>query len=181
MTQRVLIDACVLFPPLVRTIVFEVASAGLFSPLWSPRIFDEWRLAVVRKHGIGTEFEVIAAQTLLQQRFPDACVLLDPELEDQILLPDPADVHVLCAAITGQADALMTFNLRDFPQRIAGAHGVHVVHPDGCLWSLLSSHESEVTRAAARALDAGEIDADRRRAVLKRARLPRFAKALEAL
>ena len=180
MTERVLIDACVLFPPLVRSIIIELAGVRLFQPLWSQRILNEWRLAVVSKHGIGVEIEVIAAQAVLSDQFPTACVEAADVLEDQFVLPDPADAHVLAAAIAGEADALLTFNLKDFPQRIASRFDVEIVHPDGFLWKMLSGQPEAVAEATHRAFEQAEIPLVSQRNVLKRARLSRFAKALEA-
>lgn len=51
-------------------------------------------------------------------------------LIDSLALPDPDDRHVLAAAIAGHADAIVTFNLKDFPGPITGAHGIEILHPD---------------------------------------------------
>lgn len=181
MTRKVLLDACVLFPSLVRGILIGIAERGLFAPVWSERIFGEWRIAVARQHGLDAEAEVVMAQADLTQRFPDASVEAWPEFEIQIHLPDPADAHVLGAAIAGGADILLTFNLKDFPRRIVEPLGIEVQHPDGYLWSLLGEVPNMVNVAATHALDTAGIAPERRRAALKRAKLPRFAKALEAL
>lgn len=181
MTQQVLIDACVLFPPLVRAIVIEIAKAGIVTPLWSERIFDEWRIAVVRKHGIDVEAEVVASQNALALEFREACVQVDPALEEQITLPDAADAHVLAAAVTGNADVLLTFNLKDFPKATAAQYGIEIAHPDGFLWRLLSEAPQGVQKATLQTFDAAEVPASRQRSVLKRARLSRFGKALEAM
>ena len=181
MTSKILLDACVLFPSLVRGILTEAAKADLFVPAWSDRIFDEWRIAIARQHGMDAEAGIVAAQSDLTRQFPAAAVDARPDFESQISLPDPADAHVLGSAVAGEVDILLTFNLRDFPRRIAGPLGIDVQHPDSYLWSLLGDTPDAVTEAAHRALDAAGIAPDRRRAALKRAKLPRFAKALEAL
>lgn len=48
-------------------------------------------------------------------------------------LTDLDDRHVLAAAIVGHADAIITFNLRDFPEKTAAAHGIEILHPDDFL------------------------------------------------
>ena len=168
-----------MFPPLVRALVLGMADAGLFQPLWSNRLLDEWRIAVVRKHGLSVEAAVVAAQDAMLQRFPDAQVPVDPALEAQISLPDPADAHVLAAAVSGRAEVLLTFNLRDFPKRALAEFGVEATHPDGFSWQLFSVQENVVRSVAHEVLESNGIEVDRRRAVLKRAKLSRFAKALE--
>ncbi|WP_419994379.1 hypothetical protein [Streptomyces boninensis] len=50
---------------------------------------------------------------------------------------DQKDKHVLAAAVRGQADALVTFNLRDFPAASAAPHDLAVQHPDTFLLDLL--------------------------------------------
>ncbi|MEM7211722.1 MAG: PIN domain-containing protein [Pseudomonadota bacterium] len=179
--HRVLLDACVLFPPLVRTILIELSSRSVFKPLWSDRIFEEWRIAVGRKHGISVEAEVVETQTNLQQKFPDAMVSGSGDLETVLELPDPADVHVLAAAIRGSAGTLVTFNLRDFPNRLVTPHGIEVSHPDRFFWRLLDDKPADVSSSVNVALERASVARERRRTVLKRAKLPRFAKALEAL
>ena len=39
----VLLDTCALVPGSVRQILLEAASADLFIPLWSDKIFEEWQ------------------------------------------------------------------------------------------------------------------------------------------
>ena len=180
-SPRVLLDACVLFPPLVRTILIEIADCGCFLPLWSDRIFEEWRIAVGRQHGIPVEAEVVETQTNLKRFFPDAMVSGNSDLEVALELPDPADVHVLAAAIQGSAKTLLTFNLRDFPNRLVAPHGIEVAHPDGFLWRLLDEKPADASGSVNVALERANVAPERRRSVLKRAKLPRFAKALEAL
>jgi hypothetical protein len=46
--MRVLIDACVLYPTVMREVLIGVAAKGLFTPLWSARILEEWARAAAR-------------------------------------------------------------------------------------------------------------------------------------
>ena len=45
-------------------------------------------------------------------------------------LPDADDRHILAAAIVGQCDTIITFNLKDFPQEILASYRIEAVHPD---------------------------------------------------
>ncbi|MEL6997447.1 MAG: PIN domain-containing protein [Pseudomonadota bacterium] len=181
MGRRVFLDACVLFPPVVRSILMALADEDLFEPYWSPRVLDEWRLTVVRKHGLSTEVEVETAQRRMAARFPDASGLPDPDFEAQLQLPDPADTHVLAAAHAVDADVLLTFNLRDFPRPVMAGLGIAARHPDEYLWELLSKVPDRAAASMRAVLDQAGIAKDSRRKALKRARLSRTGKALEAL
>ena len=57
--EPIFLDACVLFPIVVRRIVLGAARAGLFRPLWSRRVLDEWQIAIARRHGAAAEDDVI--------------------------------------------------------------------------------------------------------------------------
>lgn len=175
---RIVIDACVLFPTVLREIVLGVAREGAFEPLWSERILEEWRRAALRHDGLAiAESEIAVAKA----QFPNAIIGVSEQIPDNLALPDPNDVHVLEAAIVGKADELLTLNLKDFPTRILSAQGIVRRDPDGLLLELWHRTPdvvvSVVNATLARAKEHG-IDTANPRALLKRARLPRLAKAL---
>lgn len=179
--MRVVLDACVLYPTLLRDLVTEWAGAGGFTPLWSERILEEWRRAAAR---LGPRDAEIAAAEIaaLNTRFPDAIVTVRQETLEIAYLPDPDDSHVLAAAIDGEADEILTLNIRDFPSNALSAHGIMRRHPDEFLLEALHADPARmkalVDATLARAASYG-IDTRDRRALLKRAKLPRFAKALD--
>jgi hypothetical protein len=39
----VVLDACTMFPMLVRDVLLTLAAHEFFNPKWSPRIREEWR------------------------------------------------------------------------------------------------------------------------------------------
>ena len=170
--MRVLLDACVLYRDLLREILLNMAAEGCFSPLWSDRILEEWRRAVAREGG-----DVGARIALLGMAHPKASVVTDPAVGDRLSLPDPNDVHVLAAAIVAEADVLLTLNLKDFPPRTVAREGIRVMHPDALSIELLSGQRAPVVAAVERAVSDMEL-AQPHRAHLKRAGLPRLAKAL---
>jgi hypothetical protein len=116
----------------------------------------------------------------LRDAWPEAEVAADPDLETMLSLPDPDDRHVLAAAVTGRAEALMTLNRADFPTRTLARHGLVLREPDGFLCELMGEEidmagVAEAVRARAEAASGRPQAA---RALLKRAGLPRLAKAL---
>jgi len=182
MSARVFLDACVLYPPLVRAMLLGAAADGLYRPLWTARVLDEWAIAAAR-HGAAGGAEPAAAiaaeREAMARRFPDAEI--SPGNPDALApLPDPGDAHVLAGAVAGGADALVTFNLRDFPARALAEHGLTPRHPDGFLWELLGEGGAQsLGPTLARVLPEPDRAANRR--ALKRARLPRLGKAWEAM
>ena len=53
MGPRILIDACVLYPTVMREVVMGAAKAGLFRPVWSERILEEWARAAIKLGPMG--------------------------------------------------------------------------------------------------------------------------------
>jgi len=47
---------------------------------------------------------------------------------------------VVAAAIEAEAEAVVTFNLRDFPREVLKAYGLRAVHPDAFVVSLYEAH-----------------------------------------
>lgn len=178
--MRVLIDACVLYPTVLREIVLEAAARGLFSPLWSPRVLEEWRRAAEKRGETGiAELEIEAVKAL----FPDAMVYASSDTEARLSLPDADDVHVLAAAIDGEADEILTLNLKDFPARTLARDGIHLRAPDTFLLELFHNDARalrEVLDTVMRKADRHGIDTTNPRALMKRARLPRLGKAVYA-
>ena len=66
----------------------------------------------------------------MDRHFPDALVVGFEPLIDGISLPDPRDRHVLAAAIKGQADVIVTQNLKDFPQEQLDLYQIEAQHAD---------------------------------------------------
>lgn len=176
--MRALLDANILFPTILREVLAEVAGAGLFVPLWSPRILAEWHHAAAR---LGPDQQAVAGAeiALLKDRFPDAEMPDDGIRAIDLDFPDPADRHVVEAALVGQADLIVTANLRDFPQRLMARLGLRALHPDAFLTTMYADHPQTVETAIRHARDkANAMGADLTvPAMLKRCRLPRLAKA----
>ena len=179
--MKVMLDANVLYPTIMREVLLGCAERGLFTPRWSPRILEEWARAAA-KYGDAQELIARGEIALVSARFPQAAIVHEPQAERALWLPDPADVHVLAAALAGGCDAIMTLNRADFPQPILREAGVERVEPDPFLRGLLEENADAVRDVVARTLaSARELSGEdwTRRRLMKKARLPRLGKALE--
>ncbi len=180
--MRVTLDACVIYPSVLRAILLRLARAGLFEPVWSERILEEWARACV-KLGPGAPEAARAEAAAMRAVFPRALQPARPEIEARHILPDPADLHVLATAIASGSDAILTFNAADFPRHILAAEGLERRDPDGFLWEMFS----RAPQAVADAIESVRQDAEAmagapvaRRPLLRRLRLNRLAKAMDA-
>lgn len=178
--MKAVLDACVLYPSVLREIIIGCAARGVFSPLWSARILAEWQRAADR---LGPEGAAIAAGEIarLRANWPDAEIAADPDLEARLWLPDPADRHVLAAAISGAAQCIVTLNLRDFPARALAPETVTAQGPDDFLMARWLETPAAVEAAVQMAQSTTEAASGRAqplRPLLKRAKLPRLGKAL---
>lgn len=177
---KVVLDACVLYPTILREILQGAAEAGLYQPVFSDRILREWVLATAK---LGPAAPVIAQGEAEQLRaaFPRALVRDHPEIEARLVLPDVNDRHVLASAIASGADAIVTFNAQDFPGHVLAAEKITRRDPDGFLWELQSRHPDamarvvETVRAKAEAISGQPQPL---KPLLKRARLYRLGKAM---
>lgn len=177
------LDACVLYPTVLREVLVGVAAAGLFRPVWSAPILGEWAAAVARRlgpDGAAAAREEVAA---LRAAFPEAEVAVRPDAALAYGLPDPFDGHVVAAARAAGAATIVTLNLGDFPPRALRPLGLAAVHPDPFLLRLHTAAPGPVAAAA----EAVRAKAERlagtaqpMRPLLRRAGLPRLARALEA-
>ena len=177
--MKAVLDANVLFPTILREILTDLAGQGLYQPLWSARILAEWRYAVTR---LGPEQEQIAGAeiALLQSKFPEASMPDDGNRAIDLDLPDPADRHVIEAALAGRASLIVTANLRDFPRRMMETLELRAIHPDAFLLDLLAAYPLAVTSTVQSVRDkAARMGGDMTvPEMLRRSRLPRLSRAL---
>lgn len=167
---------------MLRDLLLGCAARGLYQPRWSARILEEWARATV-KLGAAQEAAARADIALMQAAFPGCSVQPAPAIESRLVLPDPNDLHVLAVAIQSQADAIITFNAKDFPRHTLADEGLDRRDPDSFLWEMWSHHPVEAGAVVAKVHARAEAMAGQPvslKALLKRAQLPRLAKAVTA-
>ena len=178
--MKALLDTCVIYPTVMRQMLLGAARAGAFTPLWSARIIEEWQRAAIKLGPAGVA-QAGAEAALLAADWPAAQVTWPPSLEARLWLPDPADTHVLAAAIAGSADVILTLNSKDFPRQILAEEGLSRSDPDALLHGIWQASPDMIAQVASGILaEARRLSGDdwSMRALLKKARLPRIAKAL---
>ncbi len=180
--MKALLDTCVIYPTVMREVLLGVAATGAYTPLWSERILEEWARAA-RKLGPDGEALARGEVAQVQAAFPAASVTWKPSLEDRLWLPDANDIHVLAGAVAGSADVIVTVNAKDFPRQVLAEEGLSRVDPDAFLLGFWQANPEGVQAvcdgvlAKARVLSGEDWQM---RALLKKARLPRLAKAVSA-
>jgi predicted nucleic acid-binding protein len=111
----VVLDACVLYPLPLRDTLLRIAQQNLYTPRWSERILDEVARNLVSDRRATPE-QARKLVDVMQRAFEDAEVpgaaiaSLEPSM-----LNEPADRHVLAAAVASDAEAIVTSNMRHFP------------------------------------------------------------------
>lgn len=123
-----------------------LALTELFKARWSDLIHDEWIRNVEKNHGIDKS-KLNKVRGLMDANVLDAKVSGFEYLIEQLELPDPTDRHVLAAAIHSKSDAIVTFNLKDFPEDYLQDFEVEVIHPDDFIVYQFEFDRSAVLRS----------------------------------
>ncbi|MCK6685639.1 MAG: PIN domain-containing protein [Thermoanaerobaculia bacterium] len=123
-------DACVLYPASLRDLLIRLTFTKLFRARWTERIEEEWIEALLEKRSDLSRERLEITRMRMRDAVPDCLITGYEPLTEVVDLPDPTDRHVLAAAIRAQAGAIVTFNLRDFPESSLRPHGIEAQHPD---------------------------------------------------
>lgn len=127
-SYSVILDANVLYSATLRDSLMWLSQTDLFKARWTDDIHNEWVTALAKRGYELAKLERL--RDLIDQHSLDAKVYGYEALIPMLTLPDPKDRHVLAAAIRSNADAIVTFNLKDFPQDVLAPHNIEVIHPD---------------------------------------------------
>ncbi len=130
MAYSVVLDACVLYPASLRDTLLRFAYAEFYDVLWSTRILDEAERNLIA-HGRVSAEGARRLRGKMAEAFDGACVgaAAIAGLESA-MSNDPKDRHVLAAAVASQAQAVVTMNLKDFPETASAPYGIEILHPD---------------------------------------------------
>lgn len=137
-----ILDACVLYLAPVRDLLLSLARDGLYHARWSLKIQEEWVRSLLRQRPDLSQAQLRRTCELMTEAVPDCLVEGWERMEPALgVLPDSGDRHVLAAAIRGHADAIVTYNLADFPATALTPFGIEAQHPDDFLLNQLDLNE----------------------------------------
>jgi predicted nucleic acid-binding protein len=128
-TYTVVLDANVLYPISVIDLILSLAGTNLFHARWSDDIETEAARNLAEKRPALAD-KIPGRFEAMRRAIPDCIIGHFDHIIESLQLPDPDDRHVLAAAIVGHADAIVTFNLKDFPVNYVSQFGIEVLHPD---------------------------------------------------
>ena len=139
------LDTNVIYPVIIRDLLFWFAHYDLYTPKWSKNIFDELKNVMIAK-GVSEE-EAQKRVDKANQAFADALVINYEGLVDKLELPDPKDRHVLAAAIKTNAAIIVTNNIKDFPEDYLDSFGLKAKTADDFLTDIIDLNQKEAVAA----------------------------------
>lgn len=143
----VVFDACVLYPAPLRDLLLRIALTGLVRARWTDQILDECFRNVASDRTDLSPAALKRTRTLMCEAIPDCLVTNYAALADGLDLPDEMDRHVVAAAVRCGAQAIVTFNLKDFPIATLAPFGIEPKHPDDFVLDAIGLHPAKVLTA----------------------------------
>lgn len=102
----------------------------MFRGHFTSAILDECFAAVARNRPDLDAHKLQRTRQAIESAFDDSMIEGYEHLIDGLALPDPDDRHVLAAAIQRGVPFIVTFNLKNFPNKYLACHGVTAGSPD---------------------------------------------------
>ncbi len=130
----VVLDSDVIFPMPLRDTVLRAVENSLYNLYSSEQILDDATRNLVIQ-GRMTQQGAARFQRSFKTAFPQAMVEVPQELIER-MTNDPGDRYVAAAAVAANAQIIVTFNLRHFPQDSLSPWGIEAQHPDVFLTKL---------------------------------------------
>jgi len=141
-------DANVLYPAELRNFLMHLALTGLFRAKWSNAVHEEWITNLLKNRPDITRQKLERTRHLMDKAALDALVEGYEHLIPTLSLPDENDRHVLAAAIEGEAQVIVTMNMKDFPDEVLQRYEMEAQHPDEFILHLIDLAPDAVMDAA---------------------------------
>ena len=181
-SYTVIFDACVMYPAPLRSYLMYLANTGLFRARWTDQIHDEWTRNLLKNNPGLDPKNLERTKQLMNSNVPDCLVEGYEPLIAGLTLPDVDDRHVVAAALKGQAEAIITFNLKDFPSSELDHLELSAIHPDEFLSDMFELNPSACIKAAQqqrRSLKRPPMSVAEFLECLQKQRLPNFVSKLK--
>ena len=133
----VVYDTNVLYPSYQRSLLIEVAQAGLVRARWTEQILDEVFRNLKKNRPDLSPARLDRTRELMNGAIRDVLVTGYEPLIGALDLPDPDDRHVLAAAIKVGAQTIVTNNLKDVPADRLAAWDVEASSADDFLHAMV--------------------------------------------
>jgi predicted nucleic acid-binding protein len=125
-----------------------LAVTGIYRARWTEQIHDEWIRNLLHKRPDLDPEKLQRTRELMNTNVPGSVVSGYESLIGGLSLPDPDDRHVVAAAIQTRAEAIITFNLKDFPSEYLAQYNLQAIHPDEFIADQYDLHALGVIEAA---------------------------------
>lgn len=147
----VLADANILFSRTLRDYFLYAADAGAIEIRWSQRILDEMSRNLRTR--LGLDHTATARLEELMNDFLESALIdvgpVDAAAAEAVEM-DAHDRHVLAAALSADADVLLTDNIRHFPRDWMTEHGIELLGASDLLIRLAGLYPDRISAAHAR-------------------------------
>ena len=137
MAFAVVYDANVLYHSYQRSLLIEVAQAGLVRARWTEQILDEVLRNLKKNRPDLSPARLDRTRELMNGAIRDVLVTGYEPLIGALDLPDPGDRHVRAAAIKVGAQTIVTNNLKDFPADRLAAWDIEASSADDFLHAMV--------------------------------------------
>jgi hypothetical protein len=146
------LDACIMMSGLLRPLFLQLAQTGLFTPLWTDKIGQEWQRNAARLWPIDPELLRNEWQTM-QAQFPAANMGDVTPFETSLKHTDRKDKHVAATGIAAVSAALhgpisvLTWNIKDFSRSELRRQQLGLIDPDRLLSQWWPTHRQILLEA----------------------------------
>jgi hypothetical protein len=177
-------DACIMMSGLLRPLLLNLARVGLFRPLWTEKIGQEWQRNAARLWPIDPEL-LKSEWQLMQVQFP-AANMGDVTLHEATLKhTDRKDKHVAATGIAAIITAhygpvsVLTWNIKDFSRSELRRQQLGLIDPDRLLSQWWPTHRQQLSEVldltVAELISSGRRQPEPMVGMLRRDRLFRLA------
>ena len=149
-----LVDANILISRTLRDYFVYAAKMGALDINWSEAILDETARNLIKQFGFTPDDAEVLVERL-GAYLPTALVKVNRRDEDTVAKVDmdAKDRHVLAAALSAEADVLLTQNVGHFPRKWMAKRGIQLVDAGALLLRLAADYPDDLREAHRRGVD----------------------------